>query len=60
MGFHCIGNLFGAGKSSVCTIVKKICEVLAGILPWYISFCKISQKNKIRSTFLEIMRGFLK
>ena len=35
--YRTIGNLFGIGKSTVCTIVKQVCEVLAGILlPQYI------------------------
>ena len=37
--YRTIGNLFGVGKSTVCSIVKQVCEVLAGIhLPGYIFF----------------------
>ena len=37
--YRTIGNLFGVGKSTVCSIVKQVCEVLAGILlPQYIFF----------------------
>ena len=30
--YRTIANLFGVGKSTVCTIVKQVCEVLVGIL----------------------------
>lgn len=43
--YRTIGNLFGVGKSTVCTIVKQVCEVLAGILlPRYIFFPQNQQE----------------
>ena len=42
----------GFGKSTVCTIVKKICEVLAGILlPWYIFFLQNQQEEQDQIDF---------
>ena len=43
--YRTIGNLFGVGKSTVCSIVKQVCEVLAGILlPRYIFFPQNQQE----------------
>lgn len=43
--YRTIGNLLGVGKSTVCTIVKQVCEVLAGILlPRYIFFPQNQQE----------------
>ncbi|XP_068738749.1 uncharacterized protein [Montipora capricornis] len=43
--YRTIGNLFGVGKSTVCTIVKHVCEVVAGILlPRYIFFPQNQQE----------------
>lgn len=43
--YRTIGNLFGVGISTVCTIVKQVCEALAGILlPRYIFFPQNQQE----------------
>ena len=43
--YRTIGHLFGVEKSTVCTIVKQVCEVLAGILlPRYIFFPQNQQE----------------
>ena len=54
--YRTIGNLFGVGKSTVCTIVKQVCEVLAGILlPWYCTspkFGRLCESKRIPRIFV--------
>ena len=57
--YRMIANLFGVGETSVCGIVKQLCEVIVRILPpRFILFPKIDRKSKIRLMVLKVARDF--
>ena len=57
--YRTIANLFGVGKSSVCGIVKKVCEVIVRILlPRYIYVPQNRQEVQDKINGFESRAGF--
>ena len=59
--YRTIANLFGVGKSTVCGIVKQLCEVIVRILlSRYIYVPQSRQEVQEKSMALKVARGFLR
>ena len=53
--YRTIGNLFGVGKSTVCSIVHKVCEAIyEDLLNVYV---KLPTGNELKNVVLEVMKN---